>query len=233
MLRPWSSVRRSSGLCTLWTGELPPDPPWSSLADLLSSFSAALMGLPKLLKDTESHCEFPNDIDEEYVTEKGFQPCLPGEATKLSNALALFRAARTLSKVLEQNYPSMASYDLSLQSLGALEAELDEWRDNLPAHLKLTFAQDKPSTDITGSRSALLVSFQTHPQPRMWSMLTWLVFGLLLYSHVDPSSCNRILLRQQSLRVRHVRCRLQQAHDSNCSIARGTKYDILILPEQG
>jgi hypothetical protein len=91
------------------------------------------------------------------VTEKGFQPTLPGEYTKISSALALFRASRILSKVLEQNYPAAAAHDLSLQSLTTLENELNEWSENLPAHLKLTFVQDKPSTDVTGSRSALLV----------------------------------------------------------------------------
>ena len=122
------------------------------------SFSAALLGLPKLLKEEDIHAEYPSDTDDEYVTEKGFQPTLPGESTKISSALALFRVSRILSKVLDQNYPAAATHDLSLQSLLALEGELTEWSDKLPAHLKLTFAQDKPSTDVTGSRSALLVS---------------------------------------------------------------------------
>jgi hypothetical protein len=116
-----------------------------------------LLGLPKLLKEDDIHAEYPSDTDDEYVTEKGFQPTLPGEYTKISSALALFRAARILSKVLEQNYPSAATHDLSLQSFETLETELNEWSDKLPQHLKLTFVQDKPSTDITGSRSALLV----------------------------------------------------------------------------
>lgn len=119
-------------------------------------FSAALLGLPKLLKEEDIHAEYPADTDDEYVTEKGFQPTLPGEYTKISSALALFRASRILSKVLDQNYPAAATHELSLQSLQTLEAELSEWSDKLPAHLKLTFAQDKPSTDVTGSRSALL-----------------------------------------------------------------------------
>ncbi|KAM3066803.1 DNA-binding transcription factor cat8 [Clarireedia jacksonii] len=119
-------------------------------------FSAALLGLPKLLKDGDVHAEYPSDTDDEYVTEKGYQPTLPGEYTKISSALALFRCSRILSKVLEQNYPAAATHDLSLQSLTSLETELNEWSDKLPTHLKLTFVQDKPSTDITGSRSALL-----------------------------------------------------------------------------
>jgi hypothetical protein len=125
------------------------------------SFSAATVGLPALLKEEDIHCEYPTNIDDEYVTEKGFLPTLPGESSKVSAALALFRVSRILSKVLEKNYPAAASHDLSLQSLSALETELNEWSDNLPSHLKLTFVQDKPSTDITGDRSALLVSNST------------------------------------------------------------------------
>jgi hypothetical protein len=111
------------------------------------------------MKEEDIHAEYPSDTDDEYVTEKGFQPTLPGEYTKISSALALFRVTRILSKVLDQNYPAAATHELSLQSLDSLEGELNEWSDNLPTHLKLNFAQDKPSTDVTGSRSALLVSF--------------------------------------------------------------------------
>lgn len=123
----------------------------------LDCFSAATLGLPKLIKEEDVHTEYPNDVDDEYVTEKGFLPTLPGESTRLSSALALFRASRILAKVLERNYPAATSHELSLQQMSALEAELDEWSGNLPQHLKLTFKQDKPSTDITGSRSPLLV----------------------------------------------------------------------------
>lgn len=123
----------------------------------LDCFSAATLGLPKLIKEDDVHTEYPNDIDDEYVTEKGFLPTLPGESTRLSGALALFRASRILAKVLEKIYPAATTHELSLQQMSALEAELDEWSNSLPTHLKLTFKQDKPSTDITGSRSPLLV----------------------------------------------------------------------------
>ncbi|KUI52517.1 Transcriptional activator protein acu-15 [Cytospora mali] len=122
----------------------------------LDCFSAATLGLPKLIKEEDAHAEYPSDTDDEYVTEKGFQPTLPGEYTRLSSALALFRAARIMAKVLEKIYPAATSYELSLQQMSALEAELDDWSDKLPQHLKLNFRQDKPSTDITGSRSPLL-----------------------------------------------------------------------------
>lgn len=128
----------------------------------MSSFSAVLLGLPKQLKDEDIHCEYPVDADDEYVTERGFQPLLPGESTRLSSALALFRATRILSRVLEQVYPALPSYDLSLQKLAALSEELDQWLASLAPHLRLTFVQDKPSTGTISSRSPLLVCHMLH-----------------------------------------------------------------------
>ncbi|PON21589.1 hypothetical protein TGAM01_v209478 [Trichoderma gamsii] len=122
----------------------------------LDTMTAAITGLPKMLKEEDVQAEYPSDTDDEYVTEKGFQPTLPGEYTRISSALALFRATRILARVLDKNYPAATNYDLSLQQMRAFEAELDAWYDELPAHLRLNFAQGKPSTDVTGSRSPLL-----------------------------------------------------------------------------
>jgi hypothetical protein len=121
------------------------------------SFSAAQLGLPRLMRDEDAQCEYPVDADDEYVTEKGFLPTLPGEFTKLSSALALFKASRILAKVLAEIYPSTASYEISFRNIEALSDELDEWSNNLPSHLRLQFIQDKPSTLVISSRSPLLV----------------------------------------------------------------------------
>lgn len=148
--------RRCFGLCTLLIGEsctrLDHVPLLTSL-----SFSAALLGLPKLLKDGDIHTEYPSDVDDENVTERGFQPTLPGESTRLSSALALFRLARIMSEVLTEIYPSASSHNLSLQQISALGDRLDTWRDELAPHLRLQFVQDKPSTNVVSSRSPLLV----------------------------------------------------------------------------
>ena len=114
--------------------------------------------MPKLMKDEDIETEEPSDVDDENVTERGFKPASPGEYTKLSSALAMFRAARIMSKVLKELYPANSTYQLSLQRVGALSEELDTWRHNLAPHLRLEFAQDKPSTNIISSRSPLLVS---------------------------------------------------------------------------
>ena len=127
------------------------------------SFSAALLGLPKLLNESDIHAEYPTDVDDENVTEQGFQSTLPGESTRVSSALALFRVARIMSKVLDVAYPAASIHDLSLQRIAALNDELDVWLGSLVPHLRLQFVQDKPSTNVIGSRSPLLVFCTTLP----------------------------------------------------------------------
>lgn len=122
-----------------------------------NSFSAAQLGLPKLIREEDVLCEYPVDADDEYVTEKGFLPTLPGESTKLSSALALFRMSRILSRTLTELYPTSATHDISFRTVASLADELEEWQNNLAPHLKLTFAQDKPSTNVTSSRAPILV----------------------------------------------------------------------------
>ncbi|KAF1983926.1 hypothetical protein K402DRAFT_337549 [Aulographum hederae CBS 113979] len=122
----------------------------------LDCFSAAHFGLPKLLNDSDIHCEYPADADDEYINEKGFLPTLPGESTKLSSALALFRLCRTMSKVLTDIYPAAPSHDISFRQITALNDELDAWSEGLAPHLRLQFVADKPSTNIISSRSPIL-----------------------------------------------------------------------------
>ncbi|KAJ4364937.1 DNA-binding transcription factor cat8 [Ascochyta clinopodiicola] len=118
--------------------------------------SAAHLGLPKLIREEDVHCEYPVDADDEYVTEKGFLPTLPGESTKLSSALALFRLSRILSRALAELYPASQTHDISFRTVASLANELEEWQSNLAPHLRLTFAQDKPSTNVTSSRAPIL-----------------------------------------------------------------------------
>lgn len=110
-----------------------------------------------LLRDVDITTEFPADVDDENLSSQGISPTLPGELTKISSALALFRVARILSKTLESLYPAKSSYQLSLTKLHALSDELDQWSEELPEHLRLRFCNDKPSTHMISCRSPLLV----------------------------------------------------------------------------
>lgn len=111
-----------------------------------------------MLRENDMDIELPADVDDENVTETGFVPAVPGESTRLSTALALLDASKILGKVLGVLYPSTAAYEISMSKLRGLSEELDAWHTNLPSHLKLVFSQDKPSTNVTGSRSPLIVS---------------------------------------------------------------------------
>lgn len=111
-----------------------------------------------MIRESDISTEYPTDIDDENLTDKGFLPALPGEPTKISNALALIHVARILSKALEQLYPAAASYSVSVDKARELDAELDEWSKALPSHLRLQFSKDKPSTNVISDRSPLLVS---------------------------------------------------------------------------
>ncbi|KAK8151830.1 fungal-specific transcription factor domain-containing protein [Phyllosticta citrichinensis] len=134
----------------------------------LDCFTAAQLGLPKHFREEDIHCEYPVDADDEYITEKGFLPSLPGEFTKVSSALALFRAVRILGRILEENYPTSPSHDLSFRKMTAQSDELDQWSSSLPSHLKLQFAQDKPSTNMTSSRSPILSLFYNYIRILIW-----------------------------------------------------------------
>lgn len=152
------------------------------------SFSAAQLGLPQLMKEEDVHCEYPVDADDEYVTEKGFLPTLPGEFTKLSSALALFKASRILSKVLRENYPASTSHEISFRTINALSDELDTWSSNLPPHLRLQFVADKPSTNVISSRSPLLV-WQWHFRFSDSKLTFGVVDGVSLHPFAHLPSC--------------------------------------------
>ncbi|RAL17111.1 C6 transcription factor FacB/Cat8 [Aspergillus homomorphus CBS 101889] len=123
---------------------------------VLDRFTAALTGLPVVLREQDIRIEYPEDIDDENVTETGFLPTLPGETTRISSSIAFFAASRVLNKALEEIYPTDGDYDISLAKMRLVADELDGWVKGLPAHLRLEFTQDKPSTNVTSSRSPLL-----------------------------------------------------------------------------
>lgn len=124
---------------------------------VLDKFASAATGTPQMLRDADITTEFPADVDDENLSAQGFSPALPGELTKISSALALYRVAQILGKTLDHLYPSKSSYQLSVTKLHSLSDELDQWQEDLPDHLRLRFCNDKPATNLIGCRSPLLV----------------------------------------------------------------------------
>lgn len=117
-----------------------------------------MLGLPRLLKDEDISTEYPSDIDDEYITQDGFLPTLPGDFTRISSAIALYRCSRVLANVLDSIYPTTLAHEQSLRRLKELEDELDTWKAELAPHLRLEFVNGVPATNVVHSRSPLLVS---------------------------------------------------------------------------
>lgn len=119
-----------------------------------------------------------------------------------------------MARVLEKNYPATTSHELSLQQMENLESELDDWYDNMPSHLRLNFVQDKPSTDVTGSRSPLLVRCTfTHASEKL--ELTEPGAGILLHSDFNLPPCSRFESWPQGCARSALHQRVEQAHHSD------------------
>ena len=125
---------------------------------MIKSFAAASLGLRRLVSESDVDCEYPLDIDDEYITDESFRQSPSGELTKMSSALALFKGARILGAVLDQLYLAPSTYELSFRTIHKLGEDLDDWSNSLPQTLRLAFTQEKPSTNIISSRCPFLVS---------------------------------------------------------------------------
>lgn len=114
-----------------------------------------MLGQPRLFRSETIECELPSDVDDEYVSEKGFLPTIPGDSTKISSALALFRCSSILGKILEKVYEGKNEH--SYRVLREMEDELDNWKSNLAPHLRMEFCNGSPATNAIHSRAPLLV----------------------------------------------------------------------------
>ena len=107
----------------------------------LDSFSAALLGLPKKLKIEEFNENLLISTKAETYSDK-HSVTMPPTGSQCSAALALFRSARILSKVLDELYPAVYKPDTTLNRVMCLEKELDAWYEELPSHLRMHFVHD-------------------------------------------------------------------------------------------
>lgn len=124
---------------------------------MIARFLSVSSGTPTLLRDSDIDTEYPADVDDENIAEQGLSPALPGELTKISIALALFKICRILSHSLDQLLPVSPYYHFPIQELNSIANELDQWVLSIPAHLRMQFVNDKPSTGVISDRSPLLV----------------------------------------------------------------------------
>ncbi|KNB18362.1 hypothetical protein FOXG_16043 [Fusarium oxysporum f. sp. lycopersici 4287] len=112
---------------------------------MLDCFSASRLNTPMLLKDTEIKIDYPGDIDGEYITEHGYLNTPSWKPSRISCALALFRAARVLAKALNERYYDVNEF--TSERMTAIEGELDAWLIQIPRHLELDFTKEVETYD--------------------------------------------------------------------------------------
>ena len=151
-------------------------------SDNMARFISASSGFPTILREFDISTEYPADVDDENLTEQGISPALPGELTKMSSALALFRICRILSRALDQLLPASASYLFSMKNFQSISDELDQWLQSIPTHLRMQFLNDKPSTGVVSDRSPLLV----------WKSRCTFAIALTYLSSRSPTSTSAV-----------------------------------------
>ncbi|KAF4595110.1 putative transcription activator protein acu-15 [Ophiocordyceps camponoti-floridani] len=108
----------------------------------LDCFTAASMGLPRLLREEEM------DATVEYMLREGFRPVGDDD---MSDALALLQASRILARVLE----ALQMDKISLRQMSTMGQELDSWYAKLPDQPQSGSGDDKARAD--DSRRPVLI----------------------------------------------------------------------------
>ncbi|PHH80148.1 hypothetical protein CDD80_2686 [Ophiocordyceps camponoti-rufipedis] len=111
----------------------------------LDCFTAASMGLPRLLREEEM------DTTVEYMLREG---CRPIEDDDMSDALVLLQASRILARVLGM----LQMNKISLQQMSTLGQELDSWYSKLPDQLQPESGADKARADDS-RRPVLMLAY--------------------------------------------------------------------------
>ncbi len=116
-------------------------------------YVGAMLGLPQTLSDDDIDQEFPIEVDDEYVTSDGILPMPEGQVSVMTAFNAHTRLVRLLSKIVRYVYPIHAqsgqgssadkSYSVPFSSIRELEKDLEDWKQNLPAVLSPSPAEDR------------------------------------------------------------------------------------------
>ncbi|KAK9453911.1 fungal-specific transcription factor domain-containing protein [Dipodascopsis uninucleata] len=122
----------------------------------LDCFSSTLLGMPPIIREEDIECPYSSNVDSEFLTDNSILTPPPGSYTKVSASIALSKLSRVLYHILTAIYrPStkrcMREYKLIFQ----LEDELEEWRRDLPVHLKFEMINGTPRIPSSSSSSLL------------------------------------------------------------------------------
>lgn len=112
----------------------------------LDTYVGALLGLPQMLSDDDIDQETPEEIDDEYITKEGILSMPPGRLSVNVALNAHTKLVDILAKIVKYVYPIKGtehvhgkgshSYVVSHTKIREIEADLQNWMNNLPEEFK-------------------------------------------------------------------------------------------------
>ena len=112
----------------------------------LDTYVGALLGLPQMLSNDDIDQEMPEEIDDEYITKEEILPMPPGRVSVNVALNAHTRLVVILAKIVKYVYPIKGtahvhgkgshSYAVSHAKIREIEADLQNWMNNLPEEFK-------------------------------------------------------------------------------------------------
>ncbi|CDK28293.1 unnamed protein product [Kuraishia capsulata CBS 1993] len=106
----------------------------------LDSFSSMLLGVPRLLKDSEIECALPSSNNDNNTTDDINMVMFNNTALSLvgkvsDSALSIMRYSRVLGTVLDSIFKRNSGSSISDEICFVLENQLESWRKDLPGYI--------------------------------------------------------------------------------------------------
>ena len=152
----------------------------------MDAYVGAMLGLPNMLSGEDIDQQFPEEIDDEFITVDGLLPMPPGRFPLIRASNAHTKLVCILLKVVRHIYPikglndiaqkgPAAGYSISHSRIRELERDLQIWMDELPMELRPT---EEASRDLSRYEKSCYSVTATDPR-RVQQLLR------ISYAHVQ------------------------------------------------
>ncbi|KAF2187050.1 hypothetical protein K469DRAFT_686261 [Zopfia rhizophila CBS 207.26] len=95
----------------------------------------ALEGLPKSFRDEGIDIELPSDVDDDFVTLKGYLLSLASEPTGMTMFVSIVKGCRILSNTFERLYRT-TDRRKTLTEIASIDLQLGQFAQTLLEHLQ-------------------------------------------------------------------------------------------------
>lgn len=112
----------------------------------METYVAAILGLPRSVRDDDIDQELPLEIDDQFITKEGILPMTDGRVSVITGFNAHTKLIEILGKVVTDVYPTKRmqkestdkprAYVVSDAKVREVEGDLQQWARNLPMQLR-------------------------------------------------------------------------------------------------